>query len=205
MKIIFDHSEGYVTNEKVFCEVYCLAENETPDELLELGWLPTSLSDIPYWYQSQSCRINSQKVSLSYKRRKILSLLNFEIFEYDYIKNEVDEFSYRYIENKNFDFKKNYDFYSKTPNLKVMRITYNNKIVGYVRFKIFNNCILLFDISYDLMFPKLSLGICSFLMMSQYGKVHNKNYVYIFESYKNHFPYKLKVSGVEYFEGEYWV
>ena len=180
MKIIFDHSEGYVTNEKVFCEVYCLAENETPDELLELGWLPTSLSDTPYWYQSQSCRINSQKVSLSYKRRKILSLLNFEIFEYDYIKNEVDEFSYRYIENKNFDFKKNYDFYSKTPNLKVMRITYNNKIVGYVRFKIFNNCILLFDISYDLMFPKLSLGICSFIMMSQYGKVHNKNYVYIF-------------------------
>ena len=205
MKIIFDHSEGYVANEKVFCEVYCLAENETPDELLELGWLPTSLSDTPYWYQSQSCRINSQKVSLSYKRRKILSLLNFEIFEYDYIKNEVDEFSYRYIENKNFDFKKNYDFYSKTPNLKVMRITYNNKIVGYVRFKIFNNCILLFDISYDLMFPKLSLGICSFLMMSQYGKVHNKNYVYIFESYKNHFPYKLKISGVEYFEGEYWV
>ena len=205
MKIIFDHSEGYVANEKVFCEVYCLAENETPDELLELGWLPTSLSDIPYWYQSQSCRINSQKVSLSYKRRKILSLLNFGIFEYDYIKNEVDEFSYRYIENKNFDFKKNYDFYSKTPNLKVMRITYNNKIVGYVRFKIFNNCILLFDISYDLMFPKLSLGICSFLMMSQYGKVHNKNYVYIFESYKNHFPYKLKISGVEYFEGEYWV
>ena len=205
MKIIFDHSEGYVANEKVFCEVYCLAENETPDELLELGWLPTSLSDTPYWYQSQSCRINSQKVSLSYKRRKILSLLNFEIFEYDYIKNEVDEFSYRYIENKNFDFKKNYDFYSKTPNLKVMRITYNNKIVGYVRFKIFNNCILLFDISYDLMFPKLSLGICSFIMMSQYGKVHNKNYIYIFESYKNHFPYKLKISGVEYFEGEYWV
>ena len=205
MKIIFDHSEGYVANEKVFCEVYCLAENETPDELLELGWLPTSLSDTPYWYQSQSCRINSQKVSLSYKRRKILSLLNFEIFEYDYIKNEVDEFSYRYIENKNFDFKKNYDFYSKTPNLKVMRITYNNKIVGYVRFKIFNNCILLVDISYDLMFPKLSLGICSFIMMSQYGKVHNKNYVYIFESYKNHFPYKLKISGVEYFEGEYWV
>ena len=205
MKIIFDHSEGYVANEKVFCEVYCLAENETPDELLEIGWLPTSLSDTPYWYQSQSCRINSQKVSLSYKRRKILSLLNFEIFESDYIKNEVDEFSYRYIENKKFDFKKNYDLYSKTPNLKVMRITYNNKIVGYVRFKIFNNCILLFDISYDLMFPKLSLGICSFIMMSQYGKVHNKNYVYIFESYKNHFPYKLKISGVEYFEGEYWV
>ena len=204
MKLIFDHSEGYIANEKVFCEVYCLAENETPDELLELGWLPTSLSDIPYWYQSQSCRINTQKVFLSYKRRKILSLLNFEIFEYDYIKNEVDEFSYRYIENKNFDFKKNYDFYSKTPNLNVMRITYNNQIVGYVRFKIFNNCILLFDISYDLMFPKLSLGICSFLMMSQYGKVHNKNYVYIFESYKNHFPYKLKISGVEYFEGEYW-
>ena len=96
MKIIFDHSEGYVANEKVFCEVYCLAENETPDELLELGWLPTSLSDIPYWYQSQSCRINSQKVSLSYKKRKIISLLDFEIFDYNHIKNEVDEFLKKY-------------------------------------------------------------------------------------------------------------
>jgi hypothetical protein len=205
MKIIFDHSEGHVINEKVFCEAYCLAENETPDELLELGWLPTSLSDTPYWYQSQSCRINSQKVSLSQKRRKILSFLNYEIFEYEHIKNEVDEFYYEYIESKMFDSKKTYNFYSKNPSLKVMRITYKDKIVSYVRFKIFDSCILLYDYSYDLKLPKLSLGICSFLMVSEYGKKLNKNYVYIFESYKNYFPYKLEITGVEYFEGEYWV
>lgn len=204
MKIIFDHSEGHVINDKVFCEVYCLAENETPDELLELGWLPTSLSDIPYWYQSQSCRINSLKVSLSYKKRKLLSFLNYEIFEYSQIKNEVDEFYYGYIESKMFDSKKTYDFYSKNPSLNVMRIIYNDKIVGYVRFKIFDRCILLYDNSYDLKLPKLSLGICSFLMVSEYGKKLNKNYVYIFESYKNYFPYKLQITGIEYFEGEYW-
>ena len=137
MKLVFDHSKGYVIDEQVFCEVYCLPENETPDELLELGWLPTSLSDIPYWYQSQSCRINSQKVSLSYKKRKIISLLDFEIFDYNHIKNEVDEFFYDYIEKKMFDSKKNYDFYSKTTDLSVMRLKYDNKVVGYVRFKIY--------------------------------------------------------------------
>jgi hypothetical protein len=205
MKLVFDHSKGYVIDEQVFCEVYCLPENETPDELLELGWLPTSLSDIPYWYQSQSCRINSQKVYLSYKKRKIISLLDFEIFDYNHIKNEVDEFFYDYIEKKMFDSKKNYDFYSKTTDLSVMRIKYDNKVVGYVRFKIFNDSILLFDVSYDLMFSKLSLGICSFLMVSKYGKTIDKNYVYIFEAYKNHFSYKLKISGVECFEGEKWI
>lgn len=205
MKIVFDHSQGYVINEKVFCEVYCLAENETEEELLEGGWLPTSLSDIPYWYQSQSCRINSQKVSLSTKRKKTLSLLQFDIFEYNHIRDEVDDFFYEYIEKKKFDSKKNYDFYSKTTNLSVMRITYNDEIVGYVRFKVFENSILLFDVSYDLKYSKLSLGICSFYMMSQYGKTQNKNYVYIFESYKDHFSYKLKISGVEYFEGEKWI
>lgn len=204
MKIIFDHSEGHVINDKVFCEVYCLAENETPDELLELGWLPTSQSDIPYWYQSQSCRINSQKVSLSYRNRKKLSFLNYEIFEYNYIKNEVDEFYYDYIEKKMYNFKKTYDFYSSTSDLKVMRIIYKDEMVGYVRFKIFDRCILLYDNSYDLKLPKLSLGICSFLMVSEYGKKLNKNYVYIFESYKNYFPYKLEITGIEYFEGEYW-
>lgn len=205
MKLVFDHSQGYVIDEKVFCEAYCLPDNETPDELLELGWLPTSLSDIPYWYQSQSCRINSQKVSLSHKKRKIISLLDFEIFDYNNIKKEVDEFFYDYIEKKKFDSKKNYDFYSKTIGLNVMRIKHNDKTVAYVRFKIFDNSILLFDVSYDLTYSKLSLGICSFYLMSQYGKTQNKNYVYIFESYKNHFSYKLKISGVEYFEGEKWI
>jgi hypothetical protein len=204
MKIIFDHTEGHVINEKVFCEVYCIAENETPDELLELGWLPTSLSDIPYWYQSQSCRINAQKVSLSYDKRKKLSGLSYEIFDYDQVKNEADEFYYDYIKNKMFDSKKTYDFYSKTPNLKIMRIIHKDKIVAYVRFKIFESCILLYDNSYDLKLPKLSLGICSFLMVSEYGKKNDKNYVYIFESYNTYFPYKLGITGVEYFEGEYW-
>ena len=80
MKIIFDHSQGHVINDRVFCEAFVIPENETYDDLIELGWLPNVQPPI-YWYQSQSCRINYSKISLSYKRRKIISQLEYKILK----------------------------------------------------------------------------------------------------------------------------
>jgi hypothetical protein len=170
MKIIFDHSQGYVINDRAFCEAYCLVENETPDELLELGWLPTSLFDIPYWYQSQSCRINNSKISLSYKRRKIISQLEYKIFKYEEIKEEVDSFFYDYFDNKKLDMKDFYKFNSEHFKLDVMKVTKDDKVVGYNRFQNLVRNNLGMEIAYDLNFPKLSLGITSILLLSDYTR-----------------------------------
>lgn len=204
MKLIFDHSAGYVINDKVFCEVYCLPENETSDELLDLGWLPTTLSNVPYWYQSQSCRIDPSKIQLSYKRRKVISEINFEVLPYNSIKTEVDTYFRNFFEQKSFDINDSYDFNSKNPNLQVLILFHKKKIVGYIRFQSFEKNLLGYESSYDSDLSKLSLGKTGIIILSEYGKSIGKKYTYVFESYKNYFPYKLEISGVEYFEGEYW-
>ena len=205
MKIIFDHSLGHVINDRAFCEAYCLVENETPDELLELGWLPTSLFDIPYWYQSQSCRINNSKISLSYKRRKIISQLKYKIFKYEEIKEEVDSFFYDYFDNKKLNMKDFYKFNSEHFKLDVMKVTKDDKVVGYTRFQNLVRNNLGMETAYDLNFPRLSLGVTSILLLSDYTRLQNKNNLYIYESYNDYFPYKMEIPGIEFWEGEKWV
>lgn len=204
MKIIFDHSQGHVINDRVFCEAFVIPENETYDDLIELGWLPNVQPPI-YWYQSQSCRINNSKISLSYKRRKIISQLEYKILQYEEIKEEIDSFFYDYFDNRKLDLKKFYDLNSQFSNIHVMKVTKDDKVVGYTRFQnlIRNN--LGMETAYDLNFPRLSLGITSILLLSDYTRLQNKNNLYIYESYNDYFPYKMEIPGIEFWEGEKWV
>jgi len=204
MKIIFDHSQGHVINDRVFCEAFIIPENETYDDLIELGWLPNIQPPI-YWYQSQSCRINNSKISLSYKRRKIISQLEYKILQYEGIKEEVDSFFYDYFDNKKLDLKKFYDLNSQFLNIHVMKVTKDDKVVGYTRFQSLVRNNLGMETAYDLNFPRLSLGITSILLLSDYTSLQNKNNLYIYESYNDYFPYKMEIPGIEFWEGEKWV
>lgn len=204
MKIIFDHSQGHVINDRVFCEAFVIPENETYDDLIELGWLPNVQPPI-YWYQSQSCRINNSKISLSYKRRKIISQLEYKILQYEGIKEEVDSFFYDYFDNKKLDLKKFYDLNSQFLNIHVMKVTKDDKVVGYTRFQNLVRNNLGMETAYDLNFPRLSLGITSILLLSDYTRLQNKNNLYIYESYNDYFPYKMEIPGIEFWEGEKWV
>lgn len=205
MKIIFDHNNGRVSNNRVLCEVFCLPEGESNDELLELGWLPYPSMKIPFWYQSKSCRINPNNISLSYKRKKIISEMTYRILDYSTNKSEVDNFFYNYFLEKSFDLRDSYNETSENPNIEVMEISYQNQIVGYVRFECFEKNILGYETAYLLTLPKLSLGKTAILLLSQEVLLRNKEYLYIYESYKEHFPYKLEITGSEYWEGEKWV
>ena len=191
MKIIFDHSQGHVINDRVFCEAFVIPENETYDDLIELGWLPNIQPPI-YWYQSQSCRINNSKISLSYKRRKIISQLEYKILQYEGIKEEVDSFFYDYFDNKKLDLNKFYDLNSQFSNIHVMKVTKDDKVVGYTRFQNLVRNNLGMETAYDLNFPRLSLGITSILLLSDYTSLQNKNNLYIYESYNDYFPGKVK-------------
>ena len=204
MKIIFDHSQGHVINDRVFCEAFVIPENETYDDLIELGWLPNVQPPI-YWYQSQSCRINNSKISLSYKRRKIISQLEYKILQYEGIKEEVDSFFYDYFDNKKLDLNKFYDLNSQFLNIHVMKVTKDDKVVGYTRFQNLVRNNLGMETAYDLNFPRLSLGITSILLLSNYTRLQNKNNLYIYESYNDYFPYKMEIPGIEFWEGEKWV
>jgi hypothetical protein len=204
MKIIFDHLHGYVKDDKIFCETFAIPEGETEDQLLALGFLPNFQPSI-YWYQAQSCRINSEKVVLSNKRKKLLSQLKVEIISYSENKNDVDLFFKNYFKRKGFDIIEHYINNSNYDDLKIMKVTLNDVIVAYTRFREFENVLLALEIAFIHTELKFSFGKDSILLLSNYGKTQNKNLLYIYESYKNYFPYKLEITGCEYWEGEKWI
>jgi hypothetical protein len=203
MKIIFDHSNGYVKNDKVFCEAFTLPEKETEDELLELGYLPNPFTN--YWYQAKSCRINNDKIKLSYKRKKLLSELEVRVFPYQKNNEEVNLFFQRYFQRKKFNLLNYYDNNSNFEDLKIIELKHNGEVVALTRFREFKKVLLGLETSFIENVPKFSLGKDAILLLSNYGKTQNKNLLYIYESYENYFPYKLEITGCEYWEGEKWI
>jgi hypothetical protein len=147
MKIVFDHLHGYVKDNKIFCEAFAIPEEETEEQLLELGFLPNYQPSI-YWYQSQSCRINSEKVILSHNREKLLSQFEIEVIPYSENKKEVDLFYEDYFIRKGFDIIDYYISNSSYDDLKVMKVKLGNVVVAYTRFREFENVLLALEISF---------------------------------------------------------
>jgi hypothetical protein len=204
MKIIFDHLHGHVKNDRVFCESFVLPEGETEDELLELGFLPNIQPPI-YWYQAKSCRINNDKIKLSYKRKKLLSELEVRVFPYQKNNEEVNLFFQRYFQRKKFNLLNYYDNNSNFGDLKIIELKHNGEVVALTRFREFKKVLLGLETSFLENIPKFSLGKDAILALSNYGKTQSKNLLYIYESYENYFPYKLEITGCEYWEGEKWI
>jgi hypothetical protein len=204
MKIIFDHLHGHIKNNRVFCEVFAIPEGETEEELLELGFLPNVQPPI-YWYQAKSCRINNEKVVLSYKRRKFLSQLEIEVMSYFDHKKDVDLFFENYFKWKGFDLLEYYNNNSIYGDLKIMKVKLNNVVVAYTRFRELDNVLLGLETAFIHTELKFSFGKDSILLLSNYGKTQGKNYLYIYESYQDYFPYKLEITGAEFWEGEKWI
>jgi hypothetical protein len=204
MRIIFDHLHGHVENDRVFCEAFVIPEGESDEELLALGFLP-NLQPPLYWYQARSCRINSNLVKLSYKRRNQLSQLDIEIFNYSDIADEADLFFNNYFILKNFDLQSSYNNNSKFEDLKIMKIKLNETAVAYTRFREFKESLLVLETAMLQNLTKFSLGKDAILLLSNYGKAKNKNFLYLYESYQNYFPYKTEITGSEYWEGKKWI
>jgi hypothetical protein len=204
MKIIFDHLHGHIKDDRVFCEAFVIPQGETEQELLELGFLPNIQPPL-YWYQARSCRINNEKIVLSYKRKKLLSQLEIEIIPYIEDKKNIDSFFEKYFKWKGFDILDSYNNNSNYPDLKVMRVKLSSDVVAYTRFREFEKVILGFETSFIQTELKFSFGKDSILLLSNYGKSKGKNFVYIYESYRDYFPYKSEITGAEIWEGEKWV
>ena len=204
MKIIFDHLHGHIKDNRVFCEVFAIPEGETEEELLELGFLPNVQPPI-YWYQAKSCRINNEKVVLSHKRKKLLSQLEIEVMSYSDNKKDIDLFFEDYFKWKEFDILEYYNNNSIYGDLKIMKVKLDNVVVAYTRFRELDNVLLGLETAFIHTELKFSFGKDSILLLSNYGKTQGKNYLYIYESYQDYFPYKLEITGAEFWEGEKWI
>ncbi len=170
MRIIFDHLYGHVQDDRVFCEAFVIPEGESEEEFLALGFLPNIQPPL-YWYQARSCRINNDKVILSYKRKKLLSQLEIEIIPYTENKKDVDLFFEEYFKWKGFDILEYYNNNSSYPELKVMRVKFNNEVVAYTRFREFETVILGLETSFIHSELKFSFGKDSILLLTMFCSI----------------------------------
>jgi hypothetical protein len=86
-----------------------------------------------------------------------------------------------------------------------MRVKLDSEVVAHTRFREFEDSILGLETSFIQTELKFSFGKDSILLLSNYGKSQGKNFVYIYESYQDYFPYKSEITGAELWEGEKWV
>lgn len=202
MKIHFKHENGFFINERIFCEVYCIPENESYDELLTQGWLP-SMEERSIWYQSRSCRICLDNFEISKKRNLVINKIqvtNSNNYNYELI----DEFFKNYYQNIGYDIFDLYNNCSEFFNPKCVTLYYDNKLVGIARYIENTDSNLFLNLSYDLNLDRLSLGTNMFYILSNITKQQNKKYLYIYESYSDTFSYKQKLPNVEIWDGRQW-
>ena len=203
MKVKFKHENGFYLDGRVFCEVYGTLENESEDEVLNLGWLP-SMEEKDIWYQSRSCRMELSDFVISKKRKNIIKKLTSETS--DYIQTqEIDDFFHDYYNEMKFDIIDDYDNCSKFFKLKILYLRFNGKLVAAARYveNKFSNTFL--NLAYDVKFPKLSLGTNLFYILADITKIQNKDYLYVYESYDNSFLYKQKLPNLNLWDGRKWI
>ena len=203
MKIFYNHDNGFNYDGRIFCEVSCLPEKESDDELLNEGWLP-SMEDYGIWYQSRSCRLNMDDFYISHKRKNIINKLKIKNVDY---KNDnlIDNFFKNYYTEKGFHI---FDLYTNCSiffKISLIQVEYQNEIVGYARFTERDESNLFLNLSYSKKYPKLSLGTNLFFILSEYTKTQNKKYLYIYESYKDVYEYKESFTNVEIWNGTKWM
>lgn len=203
MKILFKHENGFFKNERIFCEVYCLPENETHDELLNSGWLP-SMEEHNIWYQSRSCRLDIDKFVISSKRKNILNKIDYFVEKYN-TQSYVDNFFEKFYENKKYNIFDLYKNCSDFFDIKLLTIKHKELIVGFARFIEKKESNVFLNLSYLDSYPKLSLGTNSFFLLQEITRLQNKKYLYIYESYNDTFEYKSKFSNVEIWNGRSWI
>ena len=203
MKILFKHENGFFKNDRTFCEVYCFPENESFDELLNLGWLPSMDEEI-VWYQAQSCRLDIENFEVSRKRRNILNKLNYSIENYEN-QEYIDKFFEDFYKEKKFDILDLYKNCSVFFKIKVLILKYKDEIVGFARYIENERSNIFLNLSYVDQYSKLSLGTNLFFILQKITNLQNKKYLYIYESYDNVFPYKQKFENVEIWNGREWL
>jgi hypothetical protein len=203
MKVQFNHQNGFSLDGRIFCEVYGIAENESNDELLNSGWLP-SMEEKNIWYQSRSHRIELSNFEISKKRRNIIKKLTCEVS--DYIQNqEVDDFFKEYYNDKGFDIMDDYNNCSKFFEPKILYLRLDGKLVAMGRYIENEKSNVFLNLAYDKNKPKLSLGTNLYYILADITKTQNKDYFYIYESYDDSFSYKQKLPNLNFWSGTKWI
>lgn len=178
MKIKFDHTYSKFIDGQPLIYVEAEIEKETPQHMLENGWVPINNK---VWYQTQAARLKLQNISPKRKKQlkkiNICENTNITIFPLIQSQQEINNYSI----GEYFDFSFDNEFAG--------RINYYDNQVFYSMMTVNRN--------------KKSYGTISYYYLINKLK-DNYKYLYIAD-YFDIFGSKSNLPGFEYWNGSCWI
>jgi hypothetical protein len=202
MKLIFDHINGFGKMAKeTFLYYGCLAKVDKKEfsDALETGWFPI---DSDYWFQCRSTRINLEKYETKKEILKKTKLITYRIWKPDI--NLIKPIYEKYLKYKNFNYNNLTleDIVKNASNL--ILYYYENKLIGFLAYKIINKSFLSIEFAWDYEKPSLSLGHVSRHVESIIAKQKKCKYIYMSAGYETCSLYKSHYPGFEWWKGFDW-
>lgn len=205
MLITFDHVNGFgkiAHQDFIYSNPEgTLEKNETPDQVLEKGWIPWKNK----WYNHRSVRINLAKYSpsKSVKRDYKKIQANFKSIS-EFINCDLAEKIYKiYCEKNNFN--RNIPIKEIIDNSSCyFEFKRNNEIKGYTFSTLYEKSMVSHEFIQNFSCNNISLGSISQYYECITAQSLNKKYVYLLGGYETNCIYKCKFHGMEWWTGKEW-
>jgi len=199
MKIKFDTTSGVDTKQwKCLLEVTCTPDNETPDELLESGWLLDPVTN--GWYMSRSVRINLSKWSPSDSALRCCDSYDWK--EIESLSDDDKETLQVYRKERGIiDYP--YDAFWKNGDVKLERGLSASGNCWYMTTH-FKDAALYPICAFLKSGSRTSPGKACWTRACQVSKSAGAKYLYVYEGYGLGSAYKSGFEGFEWWNGTHW-
>lgn len=176
------------------------------DNALETGWFPTGTNPSSIWFQSRSTRIDLSVYQPNDTTLKISQKIKYfpDVNMTPAKKETLKEIYKKYLAYKGYK-EQSYTIEDMISNSHGhIYYTYENKIIGFLFFKIVNKSFLAVEFAWDYENPKLSLGNVSMYYASQLARFKKCTHIYMSAGYESCSAYKANFKGFEWWTGYSW-
>jgi len=200
VKIVFNHVEGFgkiKSQDLIYTPVIGYLEpTDDAENLLDNGWLPWE----DYWFQARSVRCSLLSFHVSKTTKKLAKRITYKVGSISL--SDMNEIGSVYSNKKNI--LSSHVFNNKDISKNAIQYFYEDKLIGFVCYKIFVNSFIGIQFAWDYAKPSLSLGNISTYIESIVALENNCKHYYIMGGYEECCLYKKELKGFEWWTGSNW-
>jgi hypothetical protein len=201
MKVTFDHIEGWGKITKmdvIHSPCWATVEEESPDEMLENGWLPWQGK----WFPARSVRYDLSatrfgKTTIKNSKKVITSRRKPTCVEYESI-------VHFYSEYKKFTSPHVFEEIKKNPEYSWLTFEKNEEAIGFVCYLLYPHSFVGVQFAWDYQEPGLSLGSVSTYQETILAQELGCRHYYLMGGYEDDSIYKSRNPGFEWWTGTSW-
>lgn len=201
MKITFDHIEGWgkiSSDDVIYSPCWATVDTESPDEMLENGWLPWQNK----WFPARAVRYDLSQVKFSKTTRKMSKKVITSNRKPTY--DEFDSIAHFYSQHKKIKSTHVFEEIKKNPEYRWLTYEKDEEVIGFVAYLFYSRSLVGVQFAWDYQEPKLSLGSVSTYQETILAQELGCRHYYLMGGYENDSIYKSQNPGFEWWTGASW-